>query len=115
MICPNIQLVEITCVCIEVTVLQWQRNGSSIGGGFTFASDTGDIQPVGPFTLILDSITIRNNIVSNMTSRLIANVSNLISGDRIGCIAIGMQDARTLNYIARGNLYKFNHQPLYLH
>ena len=114
MICPNIHLVEVTCVAFEVTVLQWQRNGADIGGGFTAVSVMGDIQPVEPFTLILDSITTRTPF-SNMTSRLMANISNLISGDRIECAAVVMQDAITLNYTLRGKLYKFNHQPLYLH
>ena len=100
-ICPNAQPVEVTCVGIEVTVLQWQRNGSSISGGFTGLSNNGEIKQIGPFTLILDSI-IRRNIVLNMTSRLTANVSNLTSGDRIGCATVGMRDARTLNYILRG-------------
>ena len=103
MICPNVQLVETTCVGIEVSVLQWQRNESSIGGGFSAASNRGDSQQVEPFTLIIDSITTRN-IVANMTSRLMANISNLISGDRIGCATVGMEDIRTLNYILRGNL-----------
>ena len=108
-ICPNFYSVEITCVGIEVNFLQWQRNETNIGGSFTGASNSGQVQPVDLFILILDSITTRsiaNNImVANMTSRLKANISNVNSGDIIGCAANGVQDTRTLNYILRGNIY----------
>ena len=59
--------------------------------------DNGDVQEEDSFTLILDSITTRSG-VANMTSRLVTNISNLNSGDRIGChsVAIMMQDIRTL-------------------
>ena len=87
-ICPNFYPVEITCVGIEVYFLQWQRNGTNIGGSFTSASNNGQVQPEDLFTLILDSITTRiitNNImVANMTSRLKTNISNVNSGDIIG-------------------------------
>jgi hypothetical protein len=99
-VCP-LYPVEITCVGIEVTLLQWRRNEVNIGGAFSIAFNSGDVQRVDSFTLILDSITTRN-IVANITSRLVTNISNLISGDTIGCVAI-MQDTRTLNYILRGN------------
>ena len=111
-ICPNFYPVEITCVGIEVALLQWQRNGTSIGGSFTSVSNNGQVQPEELFTLILDSITTRsitNNImVANMTSRLIANISNVNSGDIIGCTANGVQDTTTLNYTLRGNVYILN-------
>ena len=111
-ICPNFYPVEITCVGIEVYFLQWQRNGTNIGGSFTSASNNGQVQPEDLFTLILDSITTRiitNNImVANMISRLIANISNVNSGDRIGCTATGVQDTITLNYTLRGNMYILN-------
>ena len=92
------------CVGIEVALLQWRRNEMNIGGTFSIAFNNGDVQQVDSFTLILDSITTRNT-VANMTSRLVTNISNLNSGDRIGCVAI-MQNTRTLNYVLRG---KFNH------
>ena len=101
-VCPNLYPVEITCVGIEVPVLQWRRNEMNIGGGFSIASNNGNVQQADSFTLILDSITTRN-IVANMTSRLVTNISTLNSGDRIGCVAV-MQDTRTLNYMLRGNL-----------
>ena len=100
-VCPNLYPVEVKCVGIEVALLQWQRNEANIGGSFTIAFNDGAVQEEDSFTLILDSITTRN-IVANMTSRLVTDISNLNSGDRIGCIAI-MQDTRTLNYILRGN------------
>ena len=74
----------------------------NIGGAFSIAVNNGDVQQVDSFTLILDSIITRN-IVANITSRLVTNISNLVSGDRIGCVAINVQDTRTLNYILRGN------------
>ena len=69
-VCPNLYPVEIMCIGIEVPVLQWQRNGMNIGGGFSINFNNGDVQRVDSFTLILDSITTRN-IVANITSRLI--------------------------------------------
>ena len=108
-ICPNFYPVEITCVGIEVSFLQWQRNGINVGGSFTSVSNNGQVQPGDFFTLILDSITTRiitNNImVANMTSRLKTNISNVNSGDIIGCTANGVQDTITLNYTLRGNVY----------
>ena len=89
-----------------MTILQWQRNGVNIGGGFSFTFNNGAVQEEDSFTLILDSITTRNT-VANMTSRLVTNISTVNSGDRIGCVA-AVQDTRTLDYILRGNLYKFN-------
>lgn len=83
-----------------MAVLQWQRNETNIGGGFNDNFNNGDIlSGVEPFTLILDSITRRSG-VANMTSRLISNISNLISGDRIGCAATHgiMPDTITLDY-----------------
>ena len=95
-------------------LLQWRRNETNIGGSFSIAFNNGDVQRVDSFTLILDSITTRE-LVANMTSRLVTNISNLASGDRIGCAAtINIQDTRTLNYRLRG---KFNYQTftMYLH
>ena len=94
------------CTGIEVTALHWQRNGTNIGGGFTPASHKGDTQKLELITLILDSITTRNTM-ANMTSRLLANISNLMVGEEITCDAVIVQDAITLNYSLRGefNLY----------
>ena len=110
-ICPR--PVEIICIGVEVIVLQWLRNETNIGVFTSTGFSSGNIQREEPFTLILDSITRRDNSVANMTSRLMANISTLNSGDTIACIAGSMQqDTRTLNFILRGNLYKFNYQPL---
>ena len=80
----------------------------NIGGGFSINFNNGDVQQVDSFTLILDSITMRN-IMANITSRLVAEISTLISSDRIGCVATNIiQDTRTLDYILRGNLNNFN-------
>lgn len=79
-----------------------------IGGGFSGILSEGEVQTVGSFTLILDSITTRN-IVANITSRLVGNISNLISGDTIACAAIDIQDTRILNYVLRG---KIKFEPL---
>ena len=108
-VCPNLYPVEITCIGIEVAVLQWQRNEANVGGGFSINFNNGDVLQVDTFTLILDFIATRSG-VANMISRLVTNISNLISGDRIGCVATNnIRDTRTLDYILRGNLYDFNH------
>ena len=89
-----------------MALLQWQRNEENIGGAFSSNFNNGDVLPgVEPFTLILDSITTRN-IVANITSRLITNISNLMSGDIIGCAATNIiPDTITLNYRSRGTLH----------
>ena len=100
-----------------MTVLQWQRNETNIGGAFSSISSEGNIQQVDSFTLILDSITTRD-IVANMTSRLVTNISNLISGDRITCGAVNMLDTRTLNYVLSmpHKIWTINHpKALLLH
>ena len=102
-ICP-IYAVEFTCIGIKLGSLGWQRNGLNIGGTFSAGiSNEGDIQQVGPLTLLLDSITTLNS-VANMTSRLVANISNLSSGDTITCAgSMSTADTVTLSYSSRGN------------
>ena len=100
-ICPNLYPVEFICIGVEVTALQWQRNGAFIGGAFTGFSNEGDVQQLGSLTLFLDSIITRN-VAANMTSRLVGNISNLISGDRIKCASMNTENTVTLNYSLRG-------------
>ena len=103
MVCPNLHPVEFTCVGVEVSFLDWRRNEISIGI-FTSISNEGVVlQPEGPFTLFLDSIT-KGGGRANMTSRLVGGISNLISGDRINCTELeGRNNTRTLNYTMRGD------------
>ena len=103
-VCPNLHPVEFTCVGVEVDLLLWQRNGNRIGVFTTFAEEGDVLQPAGPLTLILDSITKSGGPTVNVTSRLVGNISDLISGDRITCIAsMDRMDTETLNYTLRGN------------
>lgn len=96
-----------------MTILQWQRNEVNIGGSFNSNFNNGAIQQEDSFTLILDSITTRE-LVANITSRLVTNISNLESGDQIRCAAISITPATiALDYRLRGTLYKFNHQSFY--
>ena len=103
-VCPNLYPVEFTCVGVEVGLLGWRRNGINIGGTFTAGfSSEGNFQQVQGFTLFLDSITTRNS-VANMTSRLVGNSSNLMSGDRITCVGTGSEDTAILNFSLRGKI-----------
>ena len=99
-VCPNLYPVELTCVGIDVSFLRWERNGTMIGT-FTGLDSKGGILRRDPFTIFLDSIT---NVGgrANMTSRLVGNVSNLISGNRITCADIGDENAVTLSYRLKG-------------
>ena len=85
-VCPNLYTVEFTCVGVEVSFLEWQRNRMRIDI-FTTNSNEGEVlQPEGPLRVVLDSITRRGGR-ANMTSRLIGNISNqLDSEDIISCI-----------------------------
>ena len=101
-VCPNLYPVEFTCIGIEVGGLVWRRNRTNIGGAFVAGiSSEGNSQQAQGFILFLDSITTRNS-VANMTSRLVGNISNLISGDRITCAGTGLEDTAILNYLLRG-------------
>ena len=104
---------EITCVGIGVISLGWQRDGDTIGGVFTASvSMEGDTVQEAALRTILDSVRIWNT-VANMTSRLVGNVSNLITVDRITCVGVGSmstEDTVTLNYSLRGN-YSYIHYP----
>lgn len=91
---------EFTCSGIEVSFLEWQRNGESIGT-FTRHSNGSEVQRVGPFVLILDSITMRST-GANVTSRLVGNISDFISGDRITCVGDTAEDSATVNYSQTG-------------
>ena len=56
------------------------------------------------YTLYLDSISVNNEgRVANMTTRLLANLSSVSSGERLSCTAqFGIADSSTLNYKIRG-------------
>ena len=109
-VCPNTSL-EFTCVGVEVGFLDWNRNGTKIGD-FT----AGDMEPmevfVHPFTLLLDMVTvIPTTSVANITSRLLVDISDLISGDQISCSQVRKKSSKTLSYTLRGNYatkYFFN-------
>lgn len=94
---------EFTCIGVEVGILQWDRNDERIDV-FTSLSENGSVlQQSGPLTLFLDSIT-RSGDGYNMTSRLVSNISNLNSGDRMQCRTMNaMESTVTLNYMLRGN------------
>ena len=117
-VCPNVYPVEFTCIGVEVGILQWDRNDQRIDV-FTSLSEKGSVLQDGPLTLFLDSI-IRSGSGYNMTSRLVTNISNLNTGDRILCRTMNAMDAIELNYMLRGNqdfysmtwhYYLFNHFP----
>lgn len=117
-VCPNLYPVEITCVGVEVTLLEWERNENRLNI-FTAEDNEGRVlQPEGPFTLFLDSIS-RQNSRANMTSRLVSNISNLMSGDRIICGELANTEATVvLSYTLKGNrccllnLYKSKEQSI---
>lgn len=93
---------EFTCVGIEVNSLEWERSqmvlviisGRSANEGMVPTQN-------GPFTVFLDSIT-RNDGGANMTSRLVGNISDLISGDTIKCAEFNIEDTVSLDFTLRG-------------
>ena len=95
---------EITCVGVEVTLMAWERNEDRLNI-FTANDNEGDIlEPEGPFTLFLDSIS-RTNGRANMTSRFVSNISNLMSGDTIICRELANTEATVvLSYTLKGTI-----------
>ena len=92
---------EFTCVGVEVSFLEWRINEMRIDI-ITGNSNEGAVLQHGPFTLFLDSITRRGGR-ANMTSRLIASISNLIIGNTIRCTELGdLEHTRILNYSVKG-------------
>ena len=82
--CPSAS-VEFICNATEVAFLDWFRNGMEIKD-FDAADPAGMIV-IPPYIVFLD--TKRrfplNNILANFTSRLVVNLSDLMSGDNISC------------------------------
>ena len=99
---------EFKCSGVDVNFLQWQRNGEIVGSAFTGIPNEDTVQQTNPFTLSLDSITRRNDVV-NMTSRLVGNLSNFVSGDRITCaITINTNSMVTLTFRLRGKYNSYH-------
>ena len=105
-VCPNTSL-EFTCVGVEVGFLDWNRNGMEIGDFDASDSEQAEVF-VHPFTLFLDMITIVQTgsvTEANFTSRLVVDVSDLMSGDQISCSQIRIESSKILSYTLRGNWY----------
>ena len=101
LVCPNLP-VEFRCDGVNVTFLQWGRNGNSIYS-FSANDNEGHILDRDSFTLSLDNITLNvAGTQANMTSRLIGIISNFISGDRVTCAAFEIEDNVTLKYTVKG-------------
>ena len=57
-----------------------------------------------PFTLFLDMVSVvPPNSIANLTSRLVVNLSDLMSGDEISCSQLTIQRSKILSYTPRGN------------
>ena len=101
-VCPNTSL-EFTCVGVEVSLLDWYRNGMEIED-----FNAGDMAQkevfIHPFILFLDIVSIAPmSSVANITSRLVANIFDLMSGDQISCSQLAVESSKILNYTLRGN------------
>ena len=102
MVCPNLYPVEFTCVGIEVNSLEWERSQIVLAFISSRNANEGMVPTQnGPFTVFLDAIT-RNDDGANMTSRLVGNISDLISGDTIKCAGFNVEDIVTLDFTLRG-------------
>ena len=103
-VCPNTSL-EFTCVGVKVSFLDWDRNGMEIRD-FN-AGDSGQtVLFVHPFTVFLDMVTIvsvSSVTIANITSRLVVNISDLMSGDQISCSQFPIESSKNLSYTLRGN------------
>ena len=101
-VCP--QIIEFSCAGIEVSFLEWQRNGIEIEPNFHIGNSAPSEQTNGLYTVILEAIDVdQTRRVANMTTRLVINISSLMSGDEIVCATLGMNSSTMLNYTLRGN------------
>ena len=102
LLCPNIT-VEFTCTATEVAFLNWFRNGIEIED-FNFADNHPQMLVVPPYLLFLDTVTIfPSGLQANITSRLVVNLSELMSGDNISCSQVNIGTSKLLSYALRGN------------
>ena len=100
-VCPSAS-VEFTCIATEVAFLSWLRNGMEIED-FNFA-DTRGMIVVPPYTVSLDTVRrFPSTALANFTSRLVVNLSDLMSGDNISCSQGPLQKSSILSYTVRGN------------
>ena len=97
-ICPNAE-VELTCIGVSVTASTWRRNGVDIDS-FNVLSGLGRREQ-DPFITFLD---VNTGNPANMTSRLVFNVSDVMSGDTIDCITSDGGRTVTLNYETIGRV-----------
>ena len=97
-ICPNTK-VEFTCIAVSVTALTWRRNVMDIDS-FNVLSALGRREPVDPFITFLD---VNTGDPANMTTRLVFNASDVMSGDTVDCITNRGGRTVTLNYETEGN------------
>lgn len=97
--CHNISsVIEFTCIGVKVPFLQWQRNSQTLYT-FTLNDNSGISKYVLNFSLFLDSNSM--TAFANMSSRLVANLSDLRSGDEIKCIYnidAGIKAIKTIDY-----------------
>ena len=101
-VCPNTSL-EFTCVGVEVGFLEWDRNGIEIED-FNAGDSEQTEEFVYPFTLFLDMVSVvPPSSIANFTSRLVVNLSDLMSGDEISCSQLTIQRSKILSYTPRGN------------
>ena len=100
-VCPNTS-VEFTCNATEVAFLRWLKDGMEI-------EDFSSLDPIGmvvvpPYTVSLDTVRrFPSTALANFTSRLVVNLSDLMSGDNISCSQDPVRKSNILSYIIRGN------------
>ena len=97
-ICPNTK-VEFTCMGVSVTASTWQRNGMDIES-FNVLSVLGRFEQ-DPFITFLD---VNTGDPANMTSRLVFNVTDVMSGDTINCITDRGGRIVTMSYQTKGTV-----------
>ena len=101
-VCANVT-VEFICIATGVAFLDWFRNGIEIED-FNLA-DQKQMIVVPPYTLFLDRVSVLPQMISeaNFTSRLVVNLSHLMSGDSISCSQVNVGASIVLSYMLRGN------------
>ena len=100
-VCPNVT-VNFTCDATEVAFLRWLRNGVVIEA-YNSADPIGMIV-VPPYNVSLDAVRrFPSTALANFTSRLVVNLSDLMSGDNISCSQDPLQKSNIISYTVRGN------------
>ena len=99
-LCPY-NSVEFTCVATGVTFINWQANNRRIAGFNAGQQHAQEFSP--PYTVFLDEVNVdMMTELANMTSRIVVNMSDLVTGVQLSCSQLSIKRVLNISYVIRG-------------